>query len=365
VSQGGSRAYRAIRAIAFRLDAERAHDAGIALAARAGPALARTSPPGRDPRLAQRLWGLDFPNPIGLAAGYDKNARALATWRALGFGFVELGSVTPRAQTGNPRPRLFRLPEDDALVNRMGFNNDGADAIAERIARVRRSGPLGIPVGVNVGKQRETAPQDAARDYHDVIARTWGVADYLVLNVSSPNTPGLRDLQESGALSEVLSAAEDANRAEAARAGRAPHPLLVKIAPDLTDEQALSVAELARSRSLAGLIVSNTTLARPDLRSPRAAEAGGLSGRPLAARSLAMLRLVCAHAPELPVVSAGGVFDADDAWERLAAGARLVQVWTALAYEGPGLVRRMTRGLTERMDREGVAEIAALIGRGR
>jgi dihydroorotate dehydrogenase len=359
-----SRAYRALRTLAFRLDAERAHDAGIALAARAGPALARRSPPGRDPRLAQRVWGLDFPNPIGLAAGYDKNARALPAWRALGFGFVELGSVTPRAQPGNPRPRLFRLPEDEAIVNRMGFNNDGADAVAERIARVRRSGPLGIPIGVNIGKQRETPAEDAARDYHDVIARTWAAADYFVLNVSSPNTPGLRDLQDSGALSGVLAAAEEANRAEAARAGRPPHPLLVKIAPDLTDEQALAIVDLARARDLAGLIVCNTTIARPALRSPRATETGGLSGRPVAARSLEMLRVVCAHAPELPVVSVGGVFDADDAWERLAAGARLVQVWTALAYEGPGLVRAITRGLTERMGREGVPDVAALVGRG-
>ena len=332
----------------------------------AGPALGRVARLRvRDPLLAQRVWGLPFPNPVGLAAGYDKWGRAVPGWHALGFGFAEIGTVTRDAQPGNPRPRVFRLPQDEALVNRLGFNNDGAARTAARLARWDRRGLLHrIPLGVNIGKSRATPPEEAVGDYLATLDRLWPYADYVVLNVSSPNTPGLRDLQESSQLAGILEAVLDLNRYKATVVGRRPRPVLVKVAPDLTDAQLDAVVDLAVALAVDGLIVCNTTVERTGLRAPAAlaAETGGLSGRPLAGRSLAMLRRVVARAPGLPVVSVGGVASADDAWERLAAGAQLVQVWTALVYRGPGLPAAINRGLVRRMRAEGLGGIGELIG---
>lgn len=319
----------------------------------------------RDPRLVQRVWGLRFTNPVGLGAGYDKWGAAVPGWYAMGFGFAEVGTVTAVPQEGNPRPRLFRLPQDEALINRMGFNNDGAEATARRLAAWDRAGLLHrIPLGVNVGKSKVTPTERAVDDYVATLDRLWAYADYVVLNVSSPNTPGLRDLQESSQLGGILEAVIALNRRRADELGAEPRPVLVKIAPDLDDPQTDAVVDLVQAVGADGLIVCNTTVARDGLASPESlsAEAGGLSGRPLRERSMAMLRRVVSRAPELPVVSVGGVATADDAWERLAAGARLVQIWTALVYGGPMTVARINRGLVRRMEREGVHSLAELIG---
>jgi dihydroorotate dehydrogenase len=282
--------------------------------------------------------GLRFPTPFGLAAGFDKNATGLRGLGALGFGHVEIGTVTARPQPGNPKPRLFRLPADRALINRMGFNNDGAEVVARRLAALRRGGALPI-VGVNIGKSRAVAVEDAVDDYRASARLLAPVADYLVVNVSSPNTPGLRGLQELDRLEPLLAAvAEEAGRV----------PLLVKIAPDLTDLQIGHIAGLVDRLGLAGVVATNTSIGRSGLRTPAAEVAamgeGGLSGSPVAARSLAVLRVLRASlSPGRCVISVGGVATAADVAERLAAGADLVQGYTAFLYRGPGWARALRK----------------------
>src|SRR5690348_2466648 len=301
----------------------------------------------RDPVLRVRALGLEFPGPLGLAAGFDKDARGTRGLAALGFGFVEVGTVTARAQPGNPRPRMFRLTADRALVNRMGFNNAGAAAAAARLARAR-GGPV---VGVNIGKTRAAPDAEAAADYAASARAVAAVADYVVVNVSSPNTPGLRDLQAADRLRPVLVAVRSA--LEAANPGRRV-PLLVKIAPDLADADVDAVADLALELGLDGVIATNTTVSRDGLASPAAevaaAGAGGLSGAPLRDRSLAVLRRLHERAGDrLVLVAAGGIETPDDAWERLRAGATLVQAYTGFVYGGPLWPRRMHAGLAARM----------------
>ena len=349
---------RLARPLLFRVDPERAHELTIAALARGGPALDHAvGLRVDDPRLRRTVFGLDFPNPIGLAAGFDKSARAVPAWGALGFGFAEVGTVTAVPQPGNPKPRVFRLPADGALVNRLGFNNDGASRVAERLARrALRADPHPVPIGVNIGKSRSASPAAAADDYARSADALWPYADYLVVNVSSPNTPGLRDLQEAEALDRIL----------AAVAAVAPKPLLVKLAPDLAPEAVDEAVDLALARGLAGVVVGNTTLSREGLRSPAnlAAEAGGLSGRPLRARSTELVRRVAERAAgRLAVVGVGGVFTADDVWEKLAAGASLVQVYTGFVYGGPRTAWRLNRGLLARMDREGAGSLDEIPGR--
>jgi dihydroorotate dehydrogenase len=302
----------------------------------------------RDPVLRVRALGLDLPSPLGLAAGFDKEAAHVDALTALGFGFVEIGTITAQPQDGNPRPRMFRLPADRALINRMGFNNAGAEAAAARLARARDPG---VVVGVNIGKTK--VAQDAAADYRAAAAALAPHADYLVINVSSPNTPGLRDLQAVEQLEPLI----DAARAGMADAGRAV-PLLVKIAPDLADADVDAVADLAVRTGLDGLIATNTTIARDGLHTPAetvaALGAGGLSGAPLAGRSLAVLRRLRERAgPEFTIISVGGVESADDAWARLAAGATLVQAYTAFVYGGPLWPRHVQRGLARRARQAG------------
>jgi dihydroorotate dehydrogenase len=297
--------------------------------------------------LRVRALGLEFPGPLGLAAGFDKDARGTRGLAALGFGFVEVGTVTARAQPGNPRPRMFRLTADRALVNRMGFNNAGAAAAAARLARAR-GGPV---VGVNIGKTRAVPDADAAADYAASARAVAAVADYVVVNVSSPNTPGLRDLQAADRLRPVLVAVRAA--LDAAAPGRRV-PLLVKIAPDLADADVDAVADLALELGLDGIIATNTTTSRDGLASPAAevaaAGAGGLSGPPLRARSLAVLRRLHARAGDrLVLIAAGGIETPDDAWERLRAGATLVQAYTGFVYGGPLWPRRMHAGLARRL----------------
>ena len=302
----------------------------------------------REPKLTTRAFGLTFPNPVGLAAGFDKNAVAVPTWAALGFGFVEIGSVTAHAQPGNPKPRLFRLPEHEAIINRLGFNNEGVETVAARLSALRASGEVRVPLGVNIGKSKVTALDDAAQDYLGSLRRLWPQADYFVINVSSPNTPGLRALQERERLQELLSAV-----AEFA-ASQPPKPLLLKVAPDLSDAALSEVAELAVTYKLAGLVATNTTVAREGLKTSLY-ETGGLSGRPLRARSLEVLHFLTSLGTGLPIVSVGGVATPDDVFERLCAGACLVQLYTSLVYEGPLLVKKLNGGLLERLERDGLS----------
>lgn len=345
---------RLVRPLAFRLDPERAHELSITALRFGAPLLARLPSPlsVRDPRLERTVMGIRFPNPVGLAAGYDKSARAVGAWPGLGFGFAEMGTVTALAQPGNPRPRIFRLPDDRALVNRLGFNNEGAERVARRLESARRRGLLGrIPIGINIGKSKATDLDRAAEDYLTSFGLLRPYADYLVVNVSSPNTPGLRELQDRDRLEEILSALVSAN------SEGVPVPILVKLAPDLALPAVDEAVDLALSLGIAGLVVSNTTLSRDGLVSPPAVahEEGGLSGRPLTTRSTELIRHVARRAAgRLTIIGVGGVFDAEDAWQKLAAGAALVQVYTGLIYEGPALVRRINQGILERMDREGM-----------
>ena len=303
------------------------------------------------PRLRVRLAGLDLPHPLGLAAGFDKNGEAFAGLLGQGFAFVEIGTVTPRRQAGNPRPRLFRLPADRAIINRMGFNNDGASAMARRLAaRDRRQGVVGVNIGMN-----KDAPNPVA-DYVAGMASFRDLADYLTINVSSPNTPGLRALQKRDALARLL---------EAVRAQRGTLPLFLKIAPDLPPEDEADVAALCLEHGIDALIVGNTTIARPStLRSPHASEAGGLSGRPLFSRSTRLLaRMAQRLEGRLPLIGVGGIATGADAYAKIRAGASVVQLYTALVYEGPALVGRILRELDRFVARDGLDSLAEAIGR--
>jgi dihydroorotate dehydrogenase len=308
------------------------------------------------PILRQSLFGLGFPNPVGLAAGFDKNGEVFAPALKLGFGFVELGSVTPLPQPGNPRPRLFRLTRDRAVINRMGFNNDGLDAVAARL--VARDRNRGI-VGANLGKNKTT--EDAAADYEIGVRRMAPLADYLVINVSSPNTPGLRALQGKAPLAALI---DRSLRARAAAMPKHAPPLLLKIAPDLTDEDKADIAAVALESGLDGLIVSNTTIARPATLDPSyATEAGGLSGAPLFEPSTAVLRdMYRLTGGKLPLIGVGGVGSAEQAYAKIRAGASLVQLYSALVFDGPALVGRIKRGLIALLQRDGFATVAQAVG---
>ena len=313
---------------------------------------------GDDHILATRLWNLDFPNPIGLAAGFDKDARVPDRMLGLGFGFVEVGSVTPRPQEGNPRPRLFRLVPDRAVINRMGFNNRGLAAAAARLSA--RRGRKGI-VGANIGKNRDTA--DPFGDYEQGVMTLAPLVDLLVVNVSSPNTPGLRDLQRKRTVEALI---ERLLEARARATPTRPPPLLVKVAPDLAPEERADIAEVALATGLDGLVVSNTTTHRPpELRSRHAPEPGGLSGRPLFAPSTALLaemrRLTRGR---VPLIGVGGVASGADAYDKIRAGASLVELYTALVYEGPGLVRRIKMELAALLRRDGFKSVAEAVGNG-
>lgn len=359
--------YPLARRALFQLDAERAHDLVLGgLAAAGASVLARRALAGSyalpDPRLQVEAFGLSFSNPLGVAAGLDKRGVAVPAFGAMGFGAVEVGSVTALAQPGNPKPRLFRLPEDEALINRMGFNNDGAAVVAERLGRLRRT-PAAEPalrlpiVGVNVGKSRSVELEHAADDYRSSLTSVWPVADYLVINVSSPNTPGLRSLQESEGLARVLQAA-----AEVRAGSEAPHrPLLLKLAPDLDSEQLREAVAVAEAHGVAGIVATNTTLDRPGLGSRHAGEAGGLSGRPLAAKALRALELL-RESTSLPLVAAGGIMSGADALERMLAGADLLQVYTGFIYRGPALVREVLGALTRAVERRGLPSVSDLRG---
>ena len=358
--------YRAARPLLFRLDAETAHRLVFAALGTLESVLHSTGAPvpRADPALGQELWGLRFENPIGLAAGLDKNAEAPHVWPLLGFGFAELGTITAVAQDGNPRPRLFRLEAERALVNRLGFNNAGATAVAARLSRKLERHRPRTPIGINLGKSRVTPLERAAADYCASLAAVFRLADYVAINVSSPNTPGLRDLQTPEQLAALLGALDEENDRLAKEHGRSKLPLLVKIAPDLEEADLASLVEAARRGGAAGFIATNTTVTRP-LRSSggAAAEAGGLSGAPLRELSTRMVRaLRRIVGPDLPIIGVGGVGSAEDAYEKIRAGASLVQLYTALIYEGPGLPRRVAHGLAELLRRDGFSHLSQAVG---
>jgi dihydroorotate dehydrogenase len=333
-----------------RLDPETAHDLALrALNAGLGP----RGGPVTSPRLAVRLAGLDLPNPVGLAAGFDKNAVALRALARCGFGFVEVGGATPLPQPGNPRPRLFRLAEDRAAINRFGFNNDGAAAIAARLARR----PPGMVLGLNLGANKDSA--DRAGDFARVLTICGAHVDFATVNVSSPNTRGLRDLQGAAALAGLLARVAAANAALAK-----PVPLFLKIAPDLRDEEIAAIAAAAEAGGVAAIIATNTTIARDGLKSASRSEAGGLSGQPLFERSTRILARL-SSLTRLPLVGVGGVGSAEQAYAKIRAGASAIQLYTALVYEGPDLIRRIARGLDRLLARDGFARLAEAVGTGR
>ncbi|RYU83812.1 quinone-dependent dihydroorotate dehydrogenase [Hymenobacter persicinus] len=339
--------YKALlKPLLFQLDAEQAHHFVFDNLKRSCrlpgmAALLRQLYSFEHPQLEREVFGLKFRNPVGLAAGFDKNADLTDELAALGFGFVEIGTVTPRAQPGNPSPRLFRLPQDEALINRMGFNNDGAAAVAQRL-RQRRA-PLII--GGNIGKNKDTPNDAAAADYVASFEALFDTVDYFVVNVSSPNTPNLRALQEKEPLIHLLQQVQEHNLAKPR-----PKPLLLKIAPDLTDGQLDDILLIARETQLSGLVATNTTIGRADLRTPAATVAGlgagGLSGRPLRQRATEVIRYLHQRTDGgLPIIGVGGIASAADALEKLAAGAALVQLYTGFIYEGPALVKRINQAL--------------------
>jgi dihydroorotate dehydrogenase len=342
--------------VLHRLDPERAHRLTLwGLRHGFGP---RASTPA-DPALAQHLWGLHFPNPVGLAAGFDKDGEAIGPLLAMGFGFVEIGSVTPRPQPGNPKPRVFRLPRDRGVVNRLGFNSAGIDVVERNLkANATRQARPGV-LGINLGKNRES--QDSAGDYAEGVARLGMYADYLVVNVSSPNTPGLRTLQHADALTGLL---ERVNVARRALNREDVPPLLVKIAPDLTEADMDAIAQCALGSYVDGLIVSNTTVERPDdLRDTAAREKGGLSGRPLFALATHRLRDMYRRTDgKIPLVGVGGVENAETAIAKIRGGASLVQLYTTLIYAGPGVIINVINGLKEHMCFHEISHIRDMIG---
>lgn len=323
------------------------------------------------PALEQSLWGLSFRNPIGLAAGFDKNGMASGIWSALGFGFAELGTVTLHAQPGNPQPRLFRLPLDQAALNRMGFNNQGAAALAERLQRKQQGGTeeqriSQIPLGINLGKSKVTPLEAAAEDYLGSFRLLKPFGDYFVVNVSSPNTPGLRSLQAADQLDLILAALQADNQLQ--------KPLLVKIAPDLEWEEIEAVIQLAQTHQLAGIIATNTTIRRDQLKTQIVAatgkgvteEAGGISGAPVRDRATEVIRFIYQQTQgAVPIIGVGGIFTAEDAWDKLTAGANLLQVYTGWIYEGPWMVQRLLKGLVQKLNERGFKQISEAVGLGK
>jgi dihydroorotate dehydrogenase len=324
--------YPLLRPLLFRMDAETAHHFALGALESAPRPLLRTMF-GPAPSTPREVAGITFRNPVGLAAGMDKNALALPAWEALGFGFVEVGTITAKAQPGNPQPRLFRYPAHQALVNRMGFNNDGADAVAARLDRLKASGRWPhIPVGVNLGKSKVTELADAPADYLHSFRALLPYGDYFVVNVSSPNTPGLRELQDKDALAGIVRALRDHD---------ASKPLFVKIAPDLGTPQLDAILELVAAENISGLIATNTTLDHSSLAGGKD-ETGGLSGAPLRTRALEVLRILCAGTKR-PIIASGGIMNGHDAAARLSAGAALVQIYTGFVYRGPALIREILK----------------------
>jgi dihydroorotate dehydrogenase len=376
-----------IRPLLFRQDSETAHNQAVntlAQISRDELLLGCVRKLFGAPELPTEVFGLKFPNPVGLAAGMDKHADAVPGWAALGFGFVELGGVTWHAQPGNPPPRMFRAIPDEAVINRMGFNNSGAEAVAKKLTEWKESGQWPAhPVGINLGKSKITPLEKAAEDYANSFRVLRDLADFFVVNVSSPNTPNLRQLQDKAALDEIFAALQEVqspkskiqsqeapNPQSAIRNPQLLKPILVKVAPDLTFEALDEILELVAPRNIAGIVATNTTIARPQTSNAALqkiyAETGGLSGKPLRQRSTEIVRHLYRQTNgKVPIIGVGGIFNADDAWEKITAGAALLQVYTGLVYEGPALAKAIVTGLQAKLDSNGFKTLSEAVGSGK
>ncbi len=356
-----------IRPLLFRKDPEASHEMILALLARLEflSGILEEVFAVKDQRLAVKVGPLTCPNPVGLAGGFDKNAVAPRVIASFGFGFMEIGAVTAQAQPGNPKPRLYRLPEDDALINRLGFNNEGAEAIAAKLERLRARGAWPkIPLGINIGRTKIVETKDAAADFLACFRKTFPHGDFFTVNVSSPNTPNLRDLQEKNLLSDLLSAVQEENRRLATRARIDPKPVFLKIAPDMDFTQVDEIIEVVTAANLAGIVATNATaFMRENLKSRHAGEPGGLSGRPITALATSFVAHIYRQTRgRLPIIGVGGVFDAQDAYDKIKAGASAVQIYTGWVYEGPGAVKRINKGLLRLLECDGSSHISQAVG---
>jgi dihydroorotate dehydrogenase len=355
------------RPLLFRKDPETSHEMILALLARAEFLSATLEGFYRiqDERLVVSVGPLTFPNPVGLAAGFDKNAVAPRTISGFGFGFIEIGAITAQPQSGNPKPRLYRLPEDDALINRLGFNNEGAEAVSIKLDRLRaRGGKPKIPLGINIGRTKIVETKDAVTDFLSCFERLFHHGDFFTLNVSSPNTPNLRDLQEKNLLRDLVTAVQEKNRQLSAHAGIHLKPIFVKIAPDMELAQVDEIVEVVESVRLSGIIATNATaFMRENLRSRHRSEPGGLSGRPITNVVTAFIaRIYKLTHGRLPIIGVGGIFNAQDAYDKIRAGASAVQIYTGWIYEGPAAVKQINRGLLRLVERDGLKHISQAVG---
>jgi dihydroorotate dehydrogenase len=355
-----------IRPLLFLGDPERTHEQTLALLSKieSFEGVLERLFSVQDDRLRVRVGPLTFPNPVGLAGGFDKNAIAVKAIAGFGFGFLEIGAVTALAQPGNPKPRLYRLPKDEALINRLGFNNEGATAIAERLKTLRENATsLKIPLGINIGKSKVIATKDAVADFVSAFDKLYPYGDFFTLNVSSPNTPELRDLQERDRLQGLLRAIQETNYQLSSRSGQEPKPILVKIAPDMDFSQADDIVGVAMSEKISGIIATNATAFLRETLVSGSREPGGLSGKPLRALATSFVRhLYRAVGGKLPIIGVGGIFTAADAYEKIRAGAGAVQIYTGFIYEGPAAVKRINRGLIRLMERDGFGSIVDAVG---
>jgi len=352
--------------IFFKMNPEKAHHAtirGLRIAQRVPGmrSLMRMMYASPDAgELRQSLWGIDFPNPLGLAAGLDKNGEAAGSFSSIGFGFIEVGTVTPKAQPGNESPRLFRLPEDEALVNRMGFNNEGTEAMRQHLMKLRARP---IPIAVNIGKNKITPNEQAVQDYRTCMRILYDVGSFFVVNISSPNTPNLRSLQHGDDLRNLLTGVIEERDLLAAERGQPGKAVLVKISPDLTEDETMQTVDIIRNSGVSGIIATNTTITRPDLRNPNAKETGGLSGKPLKQLAIDKIRFIYRQTEgQIPIIGSGGIFNGDDAYEMIRAGASLVEIYSALIYKGPEVNRAINKRLLERLRQDGYRHISEAVG---
>ena len=364
--------YRTIlRPALFLQDSEKAHNrliSSLSVTSRSRLLMSLTGNLYGSPELPVTLFGLDFPNPLGIAAGLDKNGEAVPAWQSIGFGFSEIGGVTLHDQLGNPRPRMFRATAEKALVNRMGFNNIGAELIHDKLSDWKERGLWpGAPVGINLGKSKITPLEDAPKDYAGSMEILWNHADFFVINVSSPNTAGLRELQQSRHLDSILELCQKINSKCSEKSGKMPKPLLVKIAPELDDNQLKEILELIPKHNLQGIVATNTTTKRPDTNNSRCKavydQKGGLSGFPLKDTSTEVIRKIYRMTGgKIPIIGVGGIFNDEDAWEKITAGASLIQLYTGLVFEGPGIARSIMTGLKKRVKEAGFETITEAVG---
>jgi dihydroorotate dehydrogenase len=355
-----------VRPILFLGDPEKTHEQTLTVLSRLGPleGMLERLFAVEDERLKVRIGSLDLCNPVGLSAGFDKNGIAIKTWPGFGFGFIEIGAVTALAQPGNPAPRLYRLPKDYALINRLGFNNEGAEVIGARLAALKQKGELSkIPLGINIGRSKVVETKDAAADFLFTFERLFPYGDYFTLNVSSPNTPNLRDLQTKNLLADLLAAIQTKNSELARRSHTEKKPVFVKIAPDMKFAQVDEIIEVAHVHEVAGIIATNATAFLREKLVSGVDEPGGLSGKPLRDKATSFVRHVYRSSRgRLPVIGAGGIFTAEDAYEKIKAGASAVQVYTGFVYEGPAMIKQINRGLIRLMENDGFKTISEAVG---